>query len=80
MSTWEERMAANAAVRRRIFEAEERRVDSHVDHHSHLDGTTVYCSCGQFRGIITVAFGEDYDPAKLSCSECGAVGVVKLGS
>lgn len=72
-------MAAQAAVRQEIFEAEERRVDPHADHHRHLEGTAVYCSCGQFRGITTVAFDEDYDPDRLSCTECGQRGVVKLG-
>jgi len=53
--------------------------DLHRGHHWHLEGTGVWCSCGEFCGITTVAFDKDYDPAKLRCSECGQVGVVRLG-
>ncbi len=73
-------MASRAAERSRLLAAEERTLDPHVTHHQHLKGTGVDCSCGEFLGIICVAFGEDYDPDKLFCSVCGQRGVVHIGS
>lgn len=76
-------MSRNAAARAVVAEAEraayERANDPHGSHHHHLRGTAVECSCGEFQGITCVAFGEDYDPAKLSCEVCGEPGVVTLG-
>jgi hypothetical protein len=71
--TWEGRMAAKAAVRREIREADELQElaweeanDPHRDHHVHLDGTRTVCSCGEKEyGVTCVAFpGEltDMDP------------------
>jgi hypothetical protein len=82
--SWEERMAERAAGRlaaeRELKEAE----DPHRDHHFHLQGTAVYCSCGEWRGVTCVAFPDEFfdDPeayiASLSCDRCGEVGVVRL--
>lgn len=65
MTSWEERMADRAREREAAREAAiprdengERLDDPHRGHHSHLDGTAVYCSCGEFRGVTTVAFPD----------------------
>jgi hypothetical protein len=68
-------MAARAAAREA---ARPPKPDPHAGHHHHLIGTSVECSCGVFLGIISVVFGDDYDPDKLSCSICGRRGVVAL--
>jgi hypothetical protein len=81
MSTWEERMSQRAKARMAAAEAaaEADRIanDPHGDHHEHLDGTAVYCSCGEFRGVTCVAFSGE--PAAVSCKICGKEGVVALG-
>jgi hypothetical protein len=80
MGTWEERMSGRARERMAREARAERENDPHAGHHSHLRGTMVECSCGEFGGVTCVAFGEDYDPAKLSCRICGEPGVVTLGA
>jgi len=57
----------------------------HEDHHSHLRGTGVECSCGEFRGVTCVAFpnlatDEEWAAweASLVCRICGERGVVTL--
>lgn len=54
------------------------RAEDHEEHHYHLNGTMVECSCDFQMGITTVAFGPDYNPNKLSCDVCGKVGVVRI--
>ena len=74
MSTWEERMAASAAERREAAEAEQRRLDEendpHRDHHTHLNGTMVQCSCGENFGITCVALPPEI--AEMSPEEAQA--------
>lgn len=79
MSTWEERMSIRAKARMAAAEAQERANDPHREHHAHLAGTSVYCSCGEFQGVTCVAFDSDYNAAALSCRICGETGVVALG-
>jgi hypothetical protein len=80
---WEARMSARTKARERhretIRRVAERVTDPHRDHHTHLAGTSVYCSCGEFRGVATVAFDEDVDAAAWSCQVCGARGVIAIG-
>jgi hypothetical protein len=89
--SWEERMAARAKERRVKAETEARRTedanDPHGGHHEHLDGTAVYCSCGEFLGVTCVAvpFFETEEEAKayyngLGCPLCGTTGLVLLGT
>jgi hypothetical protein len=59
--------------------AEQDANDPHRDHHAHLDGTSVRCSCGEDFGVTCVAFTDDYDPDTLSCTKCGERGVVCMG-
>lgn len=65
MSTWEERMAARAAVRREASKAEQQCIDDendpHRDHHTHLNGAMVQCSCGENFGVTCVAFPPELD-------------------
>lgn len=93
MSTWEERMSARAAAKREAAEAERRQLeeenDPHRDHHVHLAGTAVVCSCGEFRGLACVAFPPELADAteaearnyweSLTCGTCGARGVTEVG-
>ena len=56
--------------------------DPHQGHHSHLSGTSVYCSCGEFRGTTCVAIPKDWDAekqARLRCTRCDEHGVVLIG-
>lgn len=81
MSTWEERMSLRAAERaRKEMERQQREdEDLHADHHIHLDGASVYCSCGEFHGITCVIIPDDphwYE--NLHCSICGKPGVADL--
>ena len=79
--TWEQRMAARAALRNKAEVEQERRAEvaPHEGHHLHLIGTGVHCSCGEFVGITTVAFEVDdegnvlYEPP--TCTNCGADGL-----
>jgi hypothetical protein len=88
ISSWEGRMAAQAAGRRTAAEAEdylrEKADDPHAGHHTHLDGGSVYCSCGQYLGMTTFA-AEDLDDPRAraaresrACTICGKPGVVGL--
>ena len=84
MSSWEQRMSQRAESRRAQEAAREAAehplVKGHEGHHFHLAGTAVYCSCGEYRGVTSVAFEEGYDESKLSCEVCGAPGVALIGS
>lgn len=81
--SWEARMAAKAAERSLAAEAEAELArigdDPHREHHGHLRGSGVECSCGKFLGVTCVAISEDHDPDVLSCEACGERGVVLLG-
>lgn len=97
MSTWEERMAIQSRAKGRHYLQEQERQRQaayseynriHGGHHRHLQGTAVYCSCGQFEGITCVAFppewaamaGEEIQAAidAQACSICGERGVLDL--
>ena len=95
MSTWEDRMAAQSAAKGRAYEQERERERQaihgeydriHGSHHTHLDGTSVYCSCGEFHGVTCVAFPDPDDEqamadyAAQSCRICGQRGVVALAA
>lgn len=76
-------MAARAAARAVEREAVEAAADGHAGHHSHLQGAWVVCSCGEVRGITSVALPPEaadpaWEPPPVSCARCGAVGVVLL--
>lgn len=49
--------------------------DPHSGHHVHLSGMGVYCSCGEYLGITTIALEERPNPYP-RCSICGERGVV----
>jgi len=43
----------------------------HRSHHQHVDGNAFVCSCGQIRGVFTVALDERYwsgDPAEVEAA------------
>lgn len=71
---WEQRMAQRARERTAKQPPEP---DPHAGHHLHLAGTSVYCSCGEFLGTITVVFDESAPPPR--CRICGKHGVVAVG-
>lgn len=80
MDTWEERMAAKAELRAAAAKAAKPDPRAgHEGHHTHLSGTCVYCSCGEFQGVTCVAFIPGDDPREWSCDVCGARGVARLG-
>ena len=66
MSTWEDRMAAHAAERQAAAEAEEflrdQADDPHAGHGTRLDGSAVYCSCGEFLGVTCVVIEDEPGP------------------
>jgi len=77
---WEARTARRAAARAVGQKAAD--PDPHDGHHSHLQGTSVWCSCGEWGGVTCVAFDEETITAEWweaqVCSMCGKHGVVKL--
>ena len=99
MSTWEERMALQSEAKGRSYLKERKRQQQaaggeydriHGGLHVHLQGTSVYCSCGQFNGVTCVAFPSEWatmtdeevqaDIDALSCDICGKRGAVNLGN
>lgn len=69
--TAKRQMEAGALARLR-----EKATDPHASHHEHLDGAAVYCSCGEFRGVVSVAIDDPESLASQECSTCGKPGVV----
>ncbi len=72
-------MAARARQRAERREtarrAEEAANNPHRDHHTHLIGTSTWCSCGEFRGVICVVIDPDEDLSQRACEHCGMRGV-----
>jgi hypothetical protein len=65
---WEAQMAARAR--------DHVEPDEHANHHTHLDGCAVVCSCGAVLGGATVVLPRpDFDYSTLRCWVCGAPGV-----
>jgi hypothetical protein len=79
MSDWEQRMAERAAIRMReqrvTPEPSDYDFEEHREHHRHLSGTEVFCSCGHYQGTTCVGIPDDYDPDSYTCHICGALGV-----
>jgi hypothetical protein len=85
--TWAQRMSQRAAIREAARQAEAETNDPHRDHHTHLIGTSVYCSCGEFQGITCVvvpffetAEEEDEFYDSLVCDLCGQRGLVRVSN
>lgn len=96
--TWEDRMAARTRARGRHHEQVQNRAQQaisdeyervHGARHRHLEGTAVYCSCGEFHGLTCVALPPEWaamtreqiraDVDAWSCDICGKHGVTRLG-
>ena len=77
MSTWEERMAArpmaiaSADPGRLANEDWAKFIAGHEDHHVHLEGTSVVCSCGRFEGTTCVVLDLPTDAGAWHCELCG---------
>ena len=78
MTSWEDRMAQNQARRPVIEAAGEDH--THDGHHTHLRGSCVECSCGEFFGVTCVVIDPAFDYATLRCGVCGEPGVAGNGS
>jgi hypothetical protein len=77
VTSWEERMARRAAERRAA--QPDLHDVGHEDHHLHYEGNTVVCSCGEFRGVISVALtGDEPDPDTYACAVCGKPGATTV--
>lgn len=66
--SWENRMASAAAERRA---AAPKPPDPHSGHHSHYRGNSIWCSCGEFMGVFSIALTDEGPPPQRVCPTCG---------
>lgn len=82
---WYEQCAKAYALKRALEDAARYAITPHRDHHTHLSGNIINCSCGEYLGIISIVLPRksgrtqlQKDLAKMRCETCGDIGVMLL--